>query len=126
MVSTNEVDGVKIRIDLDASDSLSVRLKSIRVEGPARKPMRLRDQARTIVDRINYLDGELSLIEVDGFANAVQIRTKNPEPIEGGVRFVEVVLREGNLITVEAKGAPIHLSQERMQKLTDALVQLVR
>ena len=126
MVSTNEFEGVKITVDLEASDSLAVRLNGMRVEGPARNPSRLRQQARAIVDGVTYLDGELALIEVDGVANAAQIRTRKPEPFEGGVRFVEIVLRNGNEISVEAKGKSVHVSQENLKKLTDALTELVK
>ena len=122
MVSTNEIEGIKVTVDLEASDTLAVLLKSMRVEGPVRNDSRLRDQARAIVDEVTCLDGELALIEVDGIANAVQIRSKKPVD----ARFVEIILRHGNLITVEAKGAPVHVSQENLQKVTDTLVKLVR
>ena len=122
MVSTNEIEGIKITVDLEASDTLAALLKSMRVEGAVKRPERLRDQARAIVDGVTYLDGELALIEVDGVANAVQIRSKKP----AGGRFVEVILRGGNLITIEAKGPPVHVSQENLQRLTDLLVGIVR
>ena len=121
MVSTNEIEGIKVTVDLEASDTLAVLLKSIRAEGAVKQPGRLRDQARAIVDGVTYLDGELALIEVDGVSNAVQIRSKKAQP-----RFVEVILRDGNLITVDCKGGTVHVSQENLQKLTDTLVSLVR
>ena len=122
MVSTNEIEGIKVTVELEASDSLAVLLKSMRVEGAIQDASRLRAQARAIVEGVIYLDGELALIEVDGVANAVQIRSK--KPVEG--RFVEIILRNGYLITVEAKGAPVHLSQENLRKLTDTFVELVK
>src|SRR5688572_26965450 len=127
MVSTNDIEGVKVTVELEASDTLAVLLKSMRVEGAPKQTgaATLREQSRAIVDEITYLDGELALIEVDGTANAVQIRSRKPSPQENGVRFVEVVLRNGNLITVETKGASVHLSHENLGKLKDTLVKLV-
>jgi hypothetical protein len=123
MVSNREVDGVKVSVDLEASDSLAVRLNGMRVEGSGQpEPSRLQEQTRKIVDEVTYLDGQLAMIEVDGVSNAVQIRTKKPEL----PKYVEVILRGGNVITVEAKAAPVHVSQENLEKLTETLVRLVK
>jgi hypothetical protein len=116
---------VTIKADLEAEDTLAVRLKGLRVEGaPRTGPIRevLEKQARTIVKDVNYLDGELALIEVDGGANAVQIRTKKPS--EAG-KFVEVILRGGNSISVEGRGGAVHVSRENYEKLKDTLKGLV-
>ena len=121
-----EVNGdVRVSVDLEAEDTLAVRLKSLRVEGaPRTGPIRevLERQTRTIVNDVNYLDGELALIEVDGGANAVQIRTK--KLAEAG-KFVEVILRKGNSISVEARGGAVHVSRENFGKLTETLKGLV-
>lgn len=121
-----EVNGdVRVSVDLEAEDTLAVRLKSLRVEGaPRTGPIRdvLERQTRTIVNDVNYLDGELALIEVDGGANAVQIRTK--KPAEAG-KFVEVILRKGNSISVEARGGAVHVSRENYEKLQETLKGLV-
>ena len=72
---------VHINEEYEAEDTLAVRLNKLKVEGaPRTGPIRevLEKQARTIVKDVNYLDGELALIEVDGGKNAVQIRTKKP------------------------------------------------
>jgi hypothetical protein len=125
MVDVNEIQGVKVTVEVEAADTLAVLLTSMRLEGTsAHQPAssRLREQARTIVDRVDYLDGELAVIEVDGFANAVQIRSR--KPVDG--RYVEIILRDGNTITLQVKGSALHVSRENLQKLTDLLVELLR
>jgi hypothetical protein len=119
-------EDVRIKEDLEAEDTLAVRLKGLRVEGaPRTGPIRevLEKQTRTIVKDVNYLDGELALIEVDGGANAVQIRTK--KPAEAG-KFVEVILRGGNSVSVEGRGGAVHVSRENYEKLKDTLKELVK
>ena len=116
---------IHVDAELEAEDTLAVRLKRLHVEGaPRTGPIRevLEKQARTIVKDVNYLDGELALIEVDGGKNAVQIRTK--KPAETG-RFVEVILRGGNSIHVEGRGGAVHVSRENYEKLVDTLKGLV-
>ena len=117
--------GVLISEEFEAEDTLAVRLKKLRVEGaPRTGPIReaLEKQARTIVKDVTYLDGELSLIEVDGRANAVQIRTKAPAEKE---KFVEVILRGGNSISVESRGGSVHVARENYEKLKETLRGLV-
>jgi hypothetical protein len=70
---------------------------------------------------VNYLDGELGVIEVDGTSNAVQIRTRKPE----AGKFIEVILRNGNKITVEARGGSVLVAKENYDKLVDTLVGLL-
>jgi hypothetical protein len=117
---------VIISEELEAEDTLAVRLKKLRVEGPPRTagPVRevLEKQARTIVKDVTYLDGELALIEVDGGKNAVQIRTKKPSEKE---KFVEVILRGGNTISVEGRGGAVHVARENYEKLKETLKGLV-
>jgi hypothetical protein len=118
-------DDVKVKAEFEAEDTLAVRLKSLHVEGaPRTGPIRdvLEKQARTIVEDVKYLDGELAMIEVDGGANAVQIRTKKPAEVG---RFVEVILRGGNSINVEGKGGAVHVSRENYGKLVETLKGLV-
>jgi hypothetical protein len=116
---------VQVNAELEAEDTLAVRLKKLRVEGPAvAGPVRqrLERQTKEILDGVKYLEGgELSLIEVDGGSNAVQIRSKTPT--EG--KFAEVTLRGGNEITVEGRGAPLHVSRENYGKLVEFLTGLV-
>jgi hypothetical protein len=119
-------EDVRVTENLEAEDTLAVRLKSLRVEGaPRTGPIRdvLEKQTRTIVKDVNYLDGELALIEVDGGANAVQIRTK--KPAEAG-KFVEVILRGGNSVSVEGRGGAVHVSRENYEKLKETLTELVK
>lgn len=120
------MDEVKVTEVFEAEDTLAVRLKNLRVDGALRTgPIRdvLEKQAKTIVKDVNYLDGgELAMIEVDGGANAVQIRTK--KPAEAG-RFVEVILRGGNSINVEGKGGAVTVSRENYGKLVETLKGLV-
>jgi hypothetical protein len=119
------IDGIRTKVELEAEDTLAVLLKGMRLEGPgghASVRSQIETQARAIVEQVTYLSGDLSVIEVDGVANAVQIRTRNPE--RG--RFIEVILRNGNLITVEARGGSVHLSRDNYQRLVETLVGLLK
>jgi hypothetical protein len=49
------------------------------------------------------------------------MRSKKPE----GGRFIQVVLKGGDSIQVEAKGGATHLSRENYEKLKDLLTGLV-
>ena len=114
-----ETDGVKVRVELEAADQLGVLLKRIEVEAPARKrPVDaiLRTQAAAIVSKVTYA-GELKVIEVDGISDAVQIRSAKPEA-DG---YVEVILRNGNFISLERKPAPLHITRKDFEKLVDDL-----
>jgi hypothetical protein len=116
---------VHVNEDLEAQDTLAVRLNKLRVEGAPRSgPIRdvLETQAQKIVKEVNYLDGELAVIEVDGGKNAVQIRTKAPASKE---KFVEVILRGGNSISVEGRGGSVHVARENYEKLKETLKELV-
>jgi hypothetical protein len=127
-VHETNIDGIRVKIELEAEDTLAVRLKRVHVEGQAPKlPVRgvLERQTRTILEQVTYLDGPLSLIEIDGISNAVQIRSTTPEASAEGKRFVEVILRGGNLITAEARGGSVHLSKENFDKLIQTLKGLV-
>ena len=127
-VHQTNIDGISVRTELAAEDSLAVLLKRIRLEGPPpRVPVRalLEKQARAIVEKVTYLDGELSLIEIDGVSNAVQIRSKKPITEGSGTRFGEIILRNGNLITVEARGAALHVSRENYNRLLETLARLL-
>jgi hypothetical protein len=124
-IREHDVDGIRVKVDLEAEDTLAVRLQSLHVEGPApAQPARqiLERQARTITDEVTYLDGPLGVVEVDGVSNAVQIRTKKPD----AGRFVEVVLRGGNSIDLDARGGAVHVARENYDRLVDTLTGLVR
>jgi hypothetical protein len=117
-------EDVNVTVDLEAEDTLAVRLRSLQVEGPRPEvPVRnaLERQTRAILGNVTYLDGSLALIEVDGISNAVLIRSA--KPAEG--RFVQVVLRNGNSIRVEGHGASVHLSRENYEKLLGELTGLL-
>jgi len=118
-------DDVKVKVDLEAEDTLAVRLRTLSVEGPASEVSAretLQRQTRAILDKVTWLEGGgLSLIEVDGVSSAVLLRSQKPE--EG--RFVQIVLRNGNSIQVEARGGAAHLSRENYEKLLGLLTDLV-
>ena len=100
----------KVDVELEAEDTLGVLLKRIRVELP--KKGDLRKQAKSIVENLTYLDA-LKVIEVDGVSDAALIRSAKPAP-EG---FTEVILRGGNSIVVERRGAPLHISKATLERL---------
>jgi hypothetical protein len=111
-------DDVKITVDLEAEDTLAVKLKSLQMQGPkVNVPARqvLERQTRGVLDVAGCFEGGLSLLEVDGVSNAVLLRT--PKPTEG--RFVEVVLKNGDSIHVEARGGAAHLSRENYEKVLE-------
>ena len=117
-----EVDGLKVQIDLEAADTLGMLLKSIRVESgrrPANVEAALRKQSSAVVERLNFLD-ELRVLEIDGIANAVQIRSKKPTP-DG---FIEVMLRGGTSISFERKGTALHISKKDFDQLSSELLQI--
>ena len=123
------IDGIRVNMELEAEDTLAVRLKRLELEGPEPKAevrSVLEKQTRGILEQVQYLDGELGLIEVDGVSNAVQIRSKKPEAQPSGKRYAEVVLRGGNQITVEAHGAPLHVSKENYKRLIETLADLLK
>jgi hypothetical protein len=117
-----EVDGLTVQIDLEAADSLGMLLKSIRVESgrrPTNVAAALRKQSTAIVERLNFLD-ELRVLEIDGIANAVQIRSTKPSP-DG---FIEVMLRGGTSISVERKGSALHISKKDFEQLSSTLLNI--
>lgn len=117
-------DDVKVSVDLEAEDRLAVRLRSLDVHGPGpTTPVReaLQRQTQAILSGVTYLEGGLALIEVDGVSNAVLMRSQ--KPAEG--RFVQIVLRNGNSIRVEARGGAVHLSRENYEKLVELLTGLL-
>jgi len=117
-----EVDGLTVQIDLEAADTLGMLLKSIRVESsrrPANVEAALRKQSAAVVERLNFLD-ELKVLEIDGIANAVQIRSTKPSP-DG---FIEVMLRGGTSISVERKGSALHISKKDFDQLSSELLRI--
>ena len=105
------MDEVKVTTDIEASDQLGMLVRRIQMDAPVKGD--LRKQAAAVVDRITYLGSELKVIEVDGVSEAVQIRSK--KPAEDG--YVEVILRRGNSVSLEQKGAPLHISKVNFEKL---------
>jgi hypothetical protein len=117
-------DDLNVKIDLEAEDTLAVRLRALSVEGPRREiPAReaLQRQTSAILEKVTYLEGGLALVEVDGVSEAVLIRSQ--KPVEG--RFVQIVLRNGNSIRLEARGGAVHLSRENYEKLVALLTGLM-
>jgi hypothetical protein len=114
---------VHVKVNLEAEDTLAVRLKSLEVkadwtEGPVRDT--LQRQTRAILEKATLIEGGLALIEVDGLSNAVLLRS--PKPNEG--KYVQVILRNGNSIELEACGGPLHLARENYEKLVGVLAGL--
>lgn len=105
------MDEIKITTDIEATDQLGMSVRRIQMEAPLKGD--LRKQAAAVIERITCLGSELKVIEVDGVSDAVQIRSK--KPAEDG--FVEVVLRRGNYLSLERKGAPLHISKGDFDKL---------
>ena len=105
------MDEVKVTADVEATDQLGMLVKRIQLESPRKG--NLQKQAQTIVEKITYLGGELKVIEVDGVTHAVQIRSRRPT--EDG--FIEIVLREGNFLSLERKPAAFHISKGDFERL---------
>ena len=104
-------DEVTVTTDIEATDRLGMLVKRIRME--AIRKGSLKNQAAAIVEKITYLGGELKVIEVDGVSKAVQIRSK--KPAEDG--FVEIILRDGNYLSLERKPAALHISKGDFERL---------
>jgi len=105
------MDEIKVTADIEATDQLGMLVRRVQVETPNQGD--LRRQAEAIVQKIDYLGCELKLIEVDGVSKAVQIRSK--KPMSDG--FIEIILRGGNSLTLERKGAPLHISKDSYERL---------
>ena len=113
------MDEVKITTDIEATDQLGMLVRRVQME--SLRPGDLRKQAAAIVEKIDYLGAELKVIEVDGVSNAVQIRSKKPSA-EG---YIEIILRGGNYLSLERKGAPLHISKGDYEKLIRDLKQIL-
>jgi len=109
------MDELKITTDIEASDQLGMLVRRVQIESPVQGD--LRKQAAGIVEKIDYLGCELKVIEVDGVSKAVQIRSKKPAP-DG---YIEVVLRRGDYLSFERKGAPLHISKGDLDRLIEDL-----
>jgi hypothetical protein len=105
------MDDVKVTADIEAEDQLGMLVRSVKLE--ALRPGDLRRQATAIVEKIDYLGSDLKVIEVDGVSNAVQIRSR--KPLADG--FIEIILRGGNFLSLERKGAPLHISKSDYERL---------
>ena len=105
------MDDIKVTAEIEATDQLGMLLRRVEVETP--RSGDLRKQAAAIVEQIDYLGCELKVIEVDGVSKAVQIRSKKPQA-DG---YIEIVLRGGNRLTLERKGAPLHIAKGDYERL---------
>ena len=79
----------------------------------------LRNQSAAVVKRLDYVDA-LNVLEIDGIANAVQIRSQ--KPTEEG--FIEVILRGGDSVSFERRGAALHISKKDLGRLVSDLTDL--
>ena len=111
MARENSMDEIKATTDIEATDQLGMLVRRIQLESPVKGE--LRKQAVAVIEKITYLGSELKVIEVDGASDAVQIRSK--KPAEDG--FIEVILRRGNYLSLERKGAPLHISNGDFERL---------
>jgi len=103
---------LKVTVDTEAEDQLAVVVRKITIESPDKSDVKT--QALAVVERINYLPGgELKVIEVDGPRNAVQIRSS--KPVDGA--FVEVILRDGNYLSLERRPSSLFLSKADYERL---------
>ena len=109
------MDEIKVTADIDATDQLGMLVRRVQVEAPHAGD--LRTQAAAIVEKIDYLGCELKVIEVDGVSHAVQIRSR--KPMADG--FIEIILRDGKYLSLERKGAPLHISKGDYEKLISDL-----
>ena len=105
------MDEIKVTADIEATDQLGMLLRKVQLESPVQTDVR--KQAVTIVEKIDYLGCKLKVIEVDGVSKAVQIRSRKPAA-DG---FIEVILRGGTFISLERKGAPLHISKGDFDRL---------
>jgi hypothetical protein len=112
------MDEVKVTTDIEATDQLGMLVRRVQVESLRKGD--LRKQAAAVVEKITYLGAELKVIEVDGVSDAVQIRSK--KPAEDG--YVEVILRRGNYLSLERKGAALHISKGDFDKLVKDLKEI--
>ena len=101
-------DDVKVKVDLEAEDTLAVRLKSLRcaegqrLKGPARECSNVRRAEFSTSRRAST--GAFALLEVDGVSNAVLLRSPKPErgPVRSG-RAAEWRTRSRSKRTVERR-----------------------
>jgi len=105
------MDEPKVTIDIEAEDQLGMLVRKITLESDVKGD--LRKQARTVIEKITYLQGgELKVVEVDGPRNAVQIRSKKVDQA-----YIEVVLRNGNFVSLERKPAALFISKADFDRL---------
>jgi hypothetical protein len=105
------MDEVKVTTDIEATDQLGMLMRRVQIDSPRKGD--LQRQAAAVVEKITYLGCELKIIEVDGLSPAVQIRSKKP----GQDGYIEVILRGGNHLSLERKGAPLLLSKADFDRL---------
>ena len=113
------MDEVKVITDIEATDQLGMFVRKIQMESLRKGD--LKKQAQEIVGKITYLGSELKVIEVDGVSNAVQIRSR--KPAEDG--YVEIILREGNFLSLERKPAAFHISKGDFERLIRDLKEIM-
>lgn len=112
------MDEVKVTTDIEATDQLGMLVRRVQLESPRKGD--LKKQAQAVVEKITYLGGELKVIEADGVSNAVQIRSRKPS--EDG--YVEIILRDGNWLSLERKPAALHISKGDFERLIRDLKEL--
>ena len=105
------MDEFKVSAEIEATDQLGMLIRRLEIRSPRRGDVR--QQAGAIVEKVHYLGSDLKVIEVDTVSNAVQIRSKRPS----ATGFIEIILRNGDYLSLEKKISPLHISKDDYEKL---------
>ena len=118
-------DDLTTKVELEAEDTLAVRLKSLHVTSTkdvtASRDL-LSRQCEAVLASASLIEGGLAVLEVDGLSKAVLLRT--PKPEEG--RYVQVILRGGNSIELDTRGGALFMEREKYEKLTKTFEEILR
>ena len=139
-VRTSDGDGVQIRIDLTAIDSMSCEFAELELFHPRMRTAQfdlLRQWAEALSQRVSYLLENIGPLEFDPHAGQVLIRSTPPQTVAGQKRFYEVILSSvgnGTFVlrryesTTGRSGrtqVPLQLTIEVLLKLVDDLLATV-
>ena len=100
-------DDVTTKVELEAEDTLAVRLKSLHVRS-----------VKDVTASRDLLSRQWEAV----LAKAVLLRT--PKPEEG--RYVQVILRGGNSIELDTRGGALFMEREKYEKLTKTFEEILR
>lgn len=91
-VVTAHGDGVSVSVDVEQSERYAVGVRGITVK-PTQPVADVRDAADRIVERVQELDGPLTVVEHDAGAGQAIVRSAEPEHDEAGVTYWEADVR---------------------------------